>query len=105
MKADFAAVLDQVAGFLGYQLTIDEKQRITEKCSFQYMQDHEELFEMSPPNMFSVARGRFMASGKENRYEDVTLAIRQRILDYCRQALEGSKYPAQRFYPDLADGR
>jgi hypothetical protein len=101
MKADFAAVLDQVATFLGYQLTVDEKQRVTEKCSFHYMKDNEELFEMSPPNMFSVARGQFMTSGKENRYEDVTPTIRYHILDYCRQALKDGEYPAQRFYLEL----
>jgi hypothetical protein len=105
MKRDFAAVCDRVAGFLGYQLTVGEKGRITEKCSFRYMKDHEELFEMAPPNMFSVAGGEFMASGKEARYADVTPAVRQRILDYCRQALRGSEYPAQRFYPDLAPVR
>ena len=57
MTTNFAAILDRVASFLGYQLTADEKQRVTEKCSFQYMKDHEELFEMSPPNMFSVGAG------------------------------------------------
>ena len=65
------------------------------------MKDNEELFEMSPPNMVSVAGQQFMASGKENRYKDVTPAIRQRILDYCRQTLNISEYPAQKFYPDL----
>jgi len=101
MSANFTAALDQVATFLGYQLTVDEKQGITEKCSFQYMKIHEELFEMSPPNMFSVAGGQFMMSGKESRYQDVPPVIRQRIVDYCRQALVGSEYPAQQFYPDL----
>jgi hypothetical protein len=101
MKATFAAVLDRVAGFLGYRLTAEEKQRITDKCSLQYMQDNEELFEMSPPNMFSVAGGRFMPSGKAFRDDDVTPVIRQRIVEYCRKALAGSEYPAHRFYPDL----
>jgi len=101
MKADFAVVLDDVASILGYLLTVDEKQRITEKCSFTYMKDQEELFEMSPPNMFSVVAGQFIASGKESRYQDVTPAIRQRILEYCSQSLNGSNYPAQQFYPDL----
>jgi hypothetical protein len=102
--ADFPANLDRVARFLGYQLTEDEKHRISEKCSFQYMKQNEEIFEMSPPNMFSVAGGRFMASGKESRYMDVTPAIRQRILNYCRESLRDSNYPAWRFYPDLGYG-
>jgi hypothetical protein len=102
MIAEFDAVLDRVAIFLDYRLTAAEKRRVTEKCSFQYMKDNEELFEMAPPNMFSVAGGRFMASGKESRYTDVTPALRERILDYCRQALSGTDYPARQFYPDLA---
>jgi hypothetical protein len=101
MKTNFATVLDRVASFLGYQLISSEKCRVTEKCSFQYMKQNEELFEMSPPNMFSVVHGRFMASGKESRYTDVPPAIRQRILDYCRDSLRESDYPAGAFYPDM----
>jgi len=101
MKANFAAVLDRVASFLGYRLTAEEKQRITSKCSFQYMQDNEELFEMSPPNMFSVTGGRFLKSGQQFRHDDVTPVIRERIVDYCRKVLRTTEYPADRFYPDL----
>lgn len=102
MTENFAFVLDRVARFLGYQLTADEKNRIAEKCSFRYMKQNEELFEMAPPNMFSVIGGGFLASGKSNRHQDATPAIRQRILDYCRQSLRDSDYPVQQFYPDLA---
>jgi hypothetical protein len=102
MKRDFGAVREQVARFLGYSLTAEERARVDQRCSFQYMQDHEEFFEMAPPTMFSVAGGRFLASGKESRHDDVTPDIRRRILDYCREALAGSVYPAGRFYPDLA---
>jgi hypothetical protein len=102
MKTNFAAVLERVASFLGYDdLTADEKQHIAKKCSFKYMQDNEELFEMAPPNMFSVTGGQFMASGKKNRDEDVTPAIRQRILNYCSQSLRASECPAWQIYPDL----
>ncbi|MGH7766074.1 MAG: sulfotransferase domain-containing protein [Candidatus Binatia bacterium] len=102
MTKDFGAVLDRVAGFLGYRLMAGEKQRVSEKCSFQYMKDNEELFEMAPPNMFSVLGGKFLASGKENRHDDVTPAVRRRILDYCRESLRGTDYPACRFYAELA---
>ena len=105
MIASFGATLDRVATFLGYRLTDEEKKLITEKCSFRYMQDHEELFEMSPPTMFSVARGGFFASGKQLRHEDVTPPIRQRIVEYCRKALATSGYPACQFYPDLMIAR
>ena len=65
------------------------------------MNENEEFFEMAPPNMFSVIGGQFLASGKTNRHQDVTPTVRERILDYCRQSLHGSDYPAHQFYPDL----
>ena len=101
MNKNFAVVLNRVAEFLGYQLTVPEVELISEKCSFKYMKENEELFEMAPPNMFSVIGGQFLASGKTNRHQDVIPAVRERILDYCRQSLHGSDYPAHQFYPDL----
>ena len=65
------------------------------------MNENEEFFEMAPPNMFSVIGGKFLASGKKDRHQDVTPAARECILDYCRQMLRGSTYPAHLFYPDL----
>jgi hypothetical protein len=102
MLRDFGGVLTRIAAFLGHTLTAQEQARITERCSFKYMKEHEEFFEMSPPTMFSVAGGRFMASGRESRHEDVTPEIKRRIMDSCRQALANAEYPAARFYPDLA---
>jgi len=102
MSKNFVAVLDVVADFLGYQLTGAEIELISEKCSFKYMKENEELFEMAPPNMFSVIRADFFASGKKDRHQDVSSAVRERILDYCRQKLRGSDYPVHLFYPDLA---
>jgi hypothetical protein len=102
MTTDFSGVLDRVAALLAVELTADEKRRITNKCSFQYMKENEELFEMSPPNMFSVSGGRFLQSGRLARHEDVTPAIRNRILDYCRDNLSQREYPWKEFYSDVA---
>jgi hypothetical protein len=103
MTKNFPAVLERVERFLGCTLTADERQRVMQKCSFQYMKDHEELFEMAPPTMFSVTGGEYLKSGKESRHEDVTPEIRTRILGYCRNALQQGQYPAARFYPDVSD--
>jgi hypothetical protein len=100
---DLAGTVERVGAFLGCALTPEEKRRVVEKSTFDYMKAHEEVFEMAPPTMFSAAGGEFMASGKEKRHEDVTLAVRDRILGYCRQALKGGDYPAGRFYADLKD--
>jgi hypothetical protein len=102
MKKDLGAVVDRVASFLGCDLTPDEQRRVAERCSFEYMKRHEEFFEMAPPTMFSAYGGEFMASGKAARHDDVTLEVRERIAEYCRHALQGRAYPAERFYPDLA---
>jgi hypothetical protein len=101
MTTNFPVVLDRVAAFLAVDLTTDEKRRITQKCSFQYMRDNEDFFEMSPPNMFSVVRGGFFPSGKLSRHKDVTPAIQQRIQEWCRRALGTKQYPVDFFYPDI----
>jgi hypothetical protein len=103
MTRDFARVGEQVAQFLGCDLTDEERRRVADKCTFQYMKDHEEVFEMAPPTMFSVAGGQYLKSGTASRHEDVTPAVRNRILEYCRNALKGGTYPGGRFYSDLAD--
>jgi hypothetical protein len=101
MKKDFAAVRERIERFLGVELTARERERVDERCSFQYMKDHEEFFEMAPPTMFSAEGGEFLASGRESRKDDVTPAIGTLIAEYCRRSLAGKEYPAQRFYPDL----
>ncbi len=103
IKRDLGGVVDRVAALLGCALTPAQRARVIEKSSFGYMKQHEDIFEMAPPTMFSVAGGEFMASGKEKRHEDVTPAVRDRILDYCRHVMTGGKYPAARFYPELSD--
>ncbi len=104
MAQQFDRVRDDVARFLGYTLTDEERQRISGKCTFRYMKEHEEFFEMAAPTMFSVDGGEYLKSGKAARDGDVPGKIRDRILHYCRSALKDQRYPAARFYADLADG-
>jgi hypothetical protein len=101
MKQDLPATIDRVASLLGISLTAGERQLIASHCTFDYMKQHEDRFEMAPPTMFSVAGGRFLASGRAERDNDVPPEIRQRILDYCQHQLAGTSYPAGRFYADL----
>jgi hypothetical protein len=102
MKRDLGGTIARVATFLGRPLSTDEHQRVVAKCTFEYMRDHEDVFEMAPPTMYSVAGGRFMAGGKAARHDDVTPEIRDRILRFCRERLTGRSYPASTFYSDLA---
>ncbi len=103
MKQNLAGVIDRIAAHVGVDLSDGERALVESRCSFTYMKAHEEWFEMAPPTMFSVAGGQFLASGSAKRDEDVTPVIRKRILDYCRQALKDSSYPAGKFYPELAE--
>lgn len=101
MKKDLEGVVRKVAEFLGERLQPQELKQVVEKSGFDYMKKNEELFEMSPPNLFSVS-GTYFKSGKADRYKDVPEPDRQRIIAYCKQRLAGTSYPAARFYPDLA---
>jgi len=100
MKKDLAGVVRKVAEFLGERLSDAELKRVAEKSSFDYMRKNEELFEMSPPNLFSVS-GTYFKSGQADRYKDVPEQDRKRILAHCKERLAGASYPAARFYPDL----
>jgi sulfotransferase family protein len=105
MTRDFRAVQERVEAFLGCTLSDSERALVAEKCSFKYMKEHEEVFEMAPPTMFSVIGGEYLKRGGAARHKDVTPAVRDRILEYCRTALANSEYPAGRFYPDLSQQR
>ena len=96
MKADSEAIIRLVAAFLEYPLDEDEIAIVVEKCSFQYMKQNEELFEMSPPTLFSPDHT-FFKSGSSQRHKHVEPEHAQRILDFCRQRLRDSDYPFERY--------
>jgi len=102
MTRGLAGVIDQVSAFLGVSLSAEERGCVADRCGFAFMKEHEDVFEMAPPTMFSIAGGRFLARGAARQHDDVPASLRQGILDYCRQSLAGASYPASRFYPDLA---
>jgi len=100
MKKDLEGTVRQVARFLGEDLNDEQARQVTRKSTFQYMKEHEELFEMSPPNLFSV-NGTYFKSGQADRFKDVSEAERCRILNFCKEGLKASGYPAERFYPEI----
>jgi hypothetical protein len=67
------------------------------------MKAHEQLFEMSPPTFLTESEPRFFVGGGRKRSGDVGPAERERVLAFCRERLRGARYPAARFYPELAD--
>lgn len=100
MKKDLDGVVRKTAQFLGESLTEEQIRKVVRKSGFEYMKDNEELFEMSPPNLFSV-NGTYFKSGQIDRHKGVPESDKKKILEFCRQKLAGRSYPASQFYPDL----
>ncbi len=101
MLEDLPGAVDRVAAHLSVDLTPGQRAAVVRKSGFDFMKTNEDLFEMTPPNFFSVAGGSFFVSGRRERNRDVGPAERERILAFCRERLRDASYPAARFYPDL----
>jgi hypothetical protein len=79
MKQDLAGIAQRVAAFLGVTpLCPDELANVLHKCSFEYMQEHQDNFEMHPPHIGQVAP-RFFVGGNANRLKDVPPDVSDRI--------------------------
>jgi len=102
MKRDLRAVVLEVAAFLQMApLSDEEVDRVVEKCGFKYMKEHSAAFEMHPPHILQTDAELFI-SGKADRHKDVPDDVRARVLRWAREGLEGSEFPLDRFYPDVA---
>lgn len=105
MKRDLPGMVGRVAAFLGVvPLTEPELARVVEKCTFAYMQKHQESFEMQPPHILQTSAALFVR-GTADRHKDVPADTRQRILAWAADELAGSDFPLARTYPDVAAAR
>jgi hypothetical protein len=101
MLDDLPGIVRQVANFLDTPLTDAELARVVERSGFEYMKEHEGVFEMTAPTPFSH-RGTYLKGGvKSQRDRDVGEAERQTVLAFCREQLKDASYPAARYYPEL----
>jgi aryl sulfotransferase len=101
MKRDLPAVARQVAAFLEVAPLLEhEVEAVTRQCSFGYMQEHAEAFEMHPPHLLA-ADARLFRKGTAERHLDVPADLRQRVGAWAAAAMEGSTYPLRQHYPDL----
>ncbi len=101
MKVDLAGVARRVADFLDMSpLTEDELGRVVDKCSFGYMQEHKDTFEMHPPHILAIDSELFLR-GSADRYKDVPDETRRRILQWCAEQLGESDFPVGETYPDV----
>jgi hypothetical protein len=101
MKKDAEQMIRDIARFLGETLAEEQVKQVAYKSGFQYMKEHEDLFEMCPPNMFSVS-GTYFKSGQTDRHKDIEVEHAQKILAFCREKLRGRAYPGEKFYAELA---
>jgi hypothetical protein len=101
MKRDLAGVVRRVVTFLGVApLTQPELAQVLEKCSFRYMQEHQEAFEMHPPHILAVDAEMFVR-GTADRHLDVAEDARRRIIEWCAARMSGRRFPLARTYPDV----
>lgn len=101
MLDDLPGVVSQVAALLGEELSAEEHAEVVRKSRFDWMKEHENVFEMSPP-MPLYAGGSHLKSGRGDRKRDVGPELQERIRNFCRTRLANARYPAARFYEDLA---
>lgn len=105
MKKDLPAVIHQVAAFLGMKpLTEGEIRQIAEKCSFRYMQEHQEAFEMHPPHLLATNAELFVR-GTADRHKDVSAEVKQRIAAWAAAGIPSGGFPLAKAYPDVLDVR
>jgi len=103
MIADLDAVVRRVSGFLGVvPLTEAERAAVVVKCSFRYMKEHQEAFEMHPPTVLGTDV-RYFAKGTATRQDDVDPARRERLSHWSAERL-GTRFPLARYYPDVVRG-
>jgi hypothetical protein len=101
MKSDLPAIVRQVAAFLGVApLSDDELADVVRKCSFRYMQEHRDAFEMNPPHLLQTDAEMFVR-GSADRHRDVPAAMRDRIQTWCVNELKGSGFPLEEIYPEV----
>ncbi|MDH4131711.1 MAG: sulfotransferase domain-containing protein, partial [Gemmatimonadota bacterium] len=102
MKRDLPGTVRQVAAFLGVEpLSEAEVAAVAGKCGFEYMQRHQDMFEMHPPHLLQ-ANAELFVRGTADRHLDIPEEHRQRILGWCGRQLEGRAFPVERAYPDVA---
>jgi hypothetical protein len=102
MKKDLPATVRQVGAFLGVA-PLDELELAgaVHKCSFAYMQEHQDNFEMHPPHILQTDAELFV-SGCVDRQKDVPPEVRVRIAHWVAREMSTSNFPLAERYPDTA---
>jgi hypothetical protein len=90
LKHDLAAGIDQIAVFLGWELNSEQKSKVLEYSSFNWMKAHDVKFSgQNEPGKASFKPGRFIRQGKVGAYKELlTPELEKKILDRAHAELE-----------------
>ena len=90
MKRDLAAGVDRIAAFLGWELNSEQKSKVLEFSSFDWMKAHDEKFSgQTESGKSSFKPGRFIRQGKVGAYRDLlTSELEKKILDRAHTELD-----------------
>lgn len=90
LKRDLGAAVTGIAEFLGWELTPEQRRRVLEYSSFDWMKRHDDKFSgQSGSGDAAFKRGGFIRQGKVGGYGDLmTPELETRILDRARAELE-----------------
>jgi hypothetical protein len=77
---------------------------VVHKCGFDYMQEHQDNFEMHPPHILQ-SRAELFVSGSADRHKDVPNEMRDRLRSWAARGLSAIDLPIETAYPDLAAAR
>lgn len=92
MKSDINACINQITDFLEWRITDEQKKKVLEYSSFEWMKAHDEKFSSQGPKKGSVFKaGTFIRQGKIGKYNDLMSPEQeQRILNKAKNMLEPS---------------
>ena len=90
LKCDLAAGVDRIAAFLGWDVTPEQKARVLEYSSFDWMKAHDDKFSgQGKSGNAAFKPGRFIRQGKVGAYRElITPELEKRILDRAHAVLE-----------------
>jgi hypothetical protein len=90
LKRDLGEVVDQIAAFLDWELNPEQKAKVLEYSSFDWMKAHDEKFSrQTESGEASFKPGRFIRQGKVGAYKElITPALEKKIFDRAHAELE-----------------
>jgi hypothetical protein len=90
LKSDFISSIEQILKFLQWHVTDEQKQKVLEYCSFDWMKANDEKFSSQGPGNTQVFKaGKFIRQGKVGKFQELmTTEQEQRILEKAKKLLE-----------------